>query len=190
MRLRFIPGSTRREIWRPQSGLPGDRANHRILFADVWKRPVSGTILRIAVTAVKNAFFKKYEGKPESLGTDVIWKEQMRMIFMCIVGHTGSWRAGNLESSGAGWPHQGRGTPPGRRIRPVCCKPAGRALSGLPVFPYGARLSYETMEKINQAEEYIRGLGFYNVRIRLHGDSPGLRWIPGIWIGFLRKGRS
>ena len=37
-----------------------------------WKRPVSGTILRIAVTAVKNAFFKKYEGKPESLGTDVI----------------------------------------------------------------------------------------------------------------------
>lgn len=37
-------------------------------------------------------------------------------------------------------------------------------------FPYGARLSYETMEKINQAEEYIRGLGFYNVRIRLHGD--------------------
>ena len=23
--------------------------------------------------------------------------------------------------------------------------------------------------KINQAEEYIRGLGFYNVRIRLHG---------------------
>ncbi len=37
-------------------------------------------------------------------------------------------------------------------------------------FPYGTRLSYEAMGRINQAEEHIRGLGFYNVRIRLHGD--------------------
>lgn len=37
-------------------------------------------------------------------------------------------------------------------------------------FPYGARLSYDQMERIDQAETYIRSLGFYNVRVRLHGD--------------------
>lgn len=35
-------------------------------------------------------------------------------------------------------------------------------------FPYGTRLSYERMEQIEAAEGYIRSLGFYNVRVRVH----------------------
>ncbi len=37
-------------------------------------------------------------------------------------------------------------------------------------FPYGTRLSYEWMEKVDEGERYLRGLGMYNVRIRVHGD--------------------
>ncbi len=37
-------------------------------------------------------------------------------------------------------------------------------------FPYNTPLSYEIMEKIEVAEDFIRNLGFYNVRIRVHGE--------------------
>lgn len=37
-------------------------------------------------------------------------------------------------------------------------------------FPYGTHLSYERMEKVDEGERYLRGLGMYNVRIRAHGD--------------------
>ncbi len=37
-------------------------------------------------------------------------------------------------------------------------------------FPYNTPLSYEIMEKIEVAEDFIRNLGFYNVRLRVHGD--------------------
>lgn len=37
-------------------------------------------------------------------------------------------------------------------------------------FPYGTRLSYEKMEKVDEGERYLRSLGFYNVRLRVHGD--------------------
>lgn len=36
--------------------------------------------------------------------------------------------------------------------------------------PYGARLDFELLAKLDQGEQYMKGLGFYNVRLRLHGD--------------------
>ncbi|HCT92550.1 MAG TPA: ATP-dependent sacrificial sulfur transferase LarE [Lachnospiraceae bacterium] len=37
-------------------------------------------------------------------------------------------------------------------------------------FPYGTRLSYEEMDRAALGEAYLRGLGFYNVRLRVHGE--------------------
>lgn len=37
-------------------------------------------------------------------------------------------------------------------------------------FPYDTEISYEIMEKIDKAENYISSLGFFNVRVRVHGD--------------------
>ncbi len=37
-------------------------------------------------------------------------------------------------------------------------------------FPYGAHLSYEIMERVEKGERWLRELGFYNVRLRVHGD--------------------
>lgn len=37
-------------------------------------------------------------------------------------------------------------------------------------FPYRTELSYEKLQKVERGEEYIRTLGFYNVRIRVHED--------------------
>lgn len=36
-------------------------------------------------------------------------------------------------------------------------------------FPYGTKLSYEAMRKVDEAEQWLRGKGFYNVRLRIHG---------------------
>ncbi len=36
-------------------------------------------------------------------------------------------------------------------------------------FEYGMRLEYSEIKKVEKAEEYIRSLGFYNVRLRVHG---------------------
>jgi len=37
-------------------------------------------------------------------------------------------------------------------------------------FPYNTALSYEKMAQLEKGENYLRSLGFYNVRIRLHND--------------------
>ena len=37
-------------------------------------------------------------------------------------------------------------------------------------FPYGTRLTEKEIRKAEAAEEYIKSLGFYNVRVRVHGD--------------------
>ena len=37
-------------------------------------------------------------------------------------------------------------------------------------FPYGTMLSYELMQKVEAGEEYIRGLGLYNIRLRIHDE--------------------
>lgn len=35
-------------------------------------------------------------------------------------------------------------------------------------FPYGTRLSYEGMKRVEEGENYLRSLGFYNVRLRVY----------------------
>lgn len=35
-------------------------------------------------------------------------------------------------------------------------------------FPYGSRLSYEAMRRVETGEAYLKNLGFYNVRLRVH----------------------
>lgn len=37
-------------------------------------------------------------------------------------------------------------------------------------FPYGNRLSYEEMLKVEKGENFLKNLGLYNVRLRVHGD--------------------
>lgn len=37
-------------------------------------------------------------------------------------------------------------------------------------FPYGTHLSYEEMRKVEAGEEFLRNMGFYNVRLRVHGE--------------------
>ena len=37
-------------------------------------------------------------------------------------------------------------------------------------FPYGTRSSYEAMRQVDEGEAFIRSLGFYNVRLRIHND--------------------
>ena len=37
-------------------------------------------------------------------------------------------------------------------------------------FPYGTSLTYEMIQRVEQAEQEIRELGFYNVRLRVHQD--------------------
>lgn len=37
-------------------------------------------------------------------------------------------------------------------------------------FPYGTILNYDSIHKVEEAEKWIRDLGFYNVRIRVHKD--------------------
>lgn len=37
-------------------------------------------------------------------------------------------------------------------------------------FPYGTRLTYEEMRRVEKGEAYLRGLGLYNVRLRVHGE--------------------
>ena len=37
-------------------------------------------------------------------------------------------------------------------------------------FPYNTQLDYETMSHVAEAEKWLRDQGFYNVRLRVHGD--------------------
>ncbi|MEY8409658.1 ATP-dependent sacrificial sulfur transferase LarE [Lachnospiraceae bacterium 62-26] len=37
-------------------------------------------------------------------------------------------------------------------------------------FPYGTHISYEEMRKVEEGEAYLRNLGLYNVRLRVHGS--------------------
>lgn len=37
-------------------------------------------------------------------------------------------------------------------------------------FEYGMTLNYEKIKNVEKAEEYIKSLGFYNVRLRVHGN--------------------
>jgi len=36
--------------------------------------------------------------------------------------------------------------------------------------PYGTTLDFDLLERIDTGEKFIKDLGYYNVRLRLHGD--------------------
>lgn len=38
-------------------------------------------------------------------------------------------------------------------------------------FPYGTPLSYERLEQVDRGERFLKTFGFYNVRLRAHGDT-------------------
>ena len=38
-------------------------------------------------------------------------------------------------------------------------------------FPYGVKLTSAALERAEEGEAYLRGLGFYNVRLRVHGET-------------------
>lgn len=50
----------------------------------------------------------------------------------------------------------------------VSSRPAAPCLATR--FPYGTRLSYEELQRVERGEEYLKKLGFYNVRLRVHGS--------------------
>lgn len=50
----------------------------------------------------------------------------------------------------------------------VATRPAAPCLATR--FPYGTRLSFEKIKKVEEAEEYLKSLGAANVRVRVHGD--------------------
>ena len=37
-------------------------------------------------------------------------------------------------------------------------------------FPYGTNLSYDQMQRVEKGEDYLKTLGFYNIRLRVHED--------------------
>lgn len=45
-------------------------------------------------------------------------------------------------------------------------------------FPYGTELSYEKLKRVDQAERYLRNLGLYNVRVRIHDDTARIEVDP------------
>lgn len=51
---------------------------------------------------------------------------------------------------------------------PAHDKPAAPCLATR--LPYGTRLDFELLERLDQGEKFIRALGFYNVRLRQHGE--------------------
>lgn len=48
--------------------------------------------------------------------------------------------------------------------------------------PYGTKLNYELLAKIDEGERYLRRLGFYNVRLRVHelNEQAGSKWLARI----------
>lgn len=45
-------------------------------------------------------------------------------------------------------------------------------------FPYGTKLSYEALGRAAQGEAYLKNLGVYNVRLRVHGDTARIEVDP------------
>lgn len=45
-------------------------------------------------------------------------------------------------------------------------------------FPYGAKLSYEALRKVEQGEEFLKSLGLYNVRLRIHQETARIEVDP------------
>jgi pyridinium-3,5-biscarboxylic acid mononucleotide sulfurtransferase len=51
---------------------------------------------------------------------------------------------------------------------PTSDKPSAPCLATR--LPYGTKLDFDVLERIDRGEQYVKSYGFYNVRLRLHGD--------------------
>lgn len=54
-------------------------------------------------------------------------------------------------------------------------------------FPYGTRLSYEKLRLVEQGEDWLKSLGLYNVRLRVHGDVARIEMDEGDMPVFLER---
>lgn len=45
-------------------------------------------------------------------------------------------------------------------------------------FPYGAALSYEALRRVEQGEDFLKSLGLYNVRLRIHQETARIEADP------------
>ena len=54
-------------------------------------------------------------------------------------------------------------------------------------FPYGTRLDYTMIHKVEQCEEWLRDQGFYNVRIRVHDDIARIEIDPVQMMDLLKR---
>jgi uncharacterized protein len=65
-------------------------------------------------------------------------------------------------------------------------KPSGACLSSR--FPYGTRITREGLDRVAASEDYLRGIGFTQVRVRSHGDLARIEVVPGELARFLENG--
>ncbi len=68
---------------------------------------------------------------------------------------------------------------------PTWNKPAFACLSSR--FPYGTRITEERLKKIERCEEFLRGLGFSQLRVRYHDDLARIEVDPSAISDFLRE---
>jgi uncharacterized protein len=71
---------------------------------------------------------------------------------------------------------------------PTWDKPAMACLSSR--FPYGTRITPEKLRQVDQAEAFVRGLGFREFRVRHHGDLARLEIAKGEMGRLWEEGRA
>ena len=59
---------------------------------------------------------------------------------------------------------------------PTWDKPAFACLASR--FPYGQRLTAEGLARVDEAEQYLRSLGFGQLRVRVHGNLARIEVLP------------
>ena len=59
---------------------------------------------------------------------------------------------------------------------PTWDKPSFACLSSR--FPYGERITREKLERVSEAENLLKDLGFYQFRVRSHGDFARIEVLP------------
>lgn len=64
-------------------------------------------------------------------------------------------------------------------------KPSQPCLSSR--FPYGELITTEKLHRVGQAERYVRGLGYQNLRVRSDGETARIELMPEEIVGFVTK---
>ena len=54
-------------------------------------------------------------------------------------------------------------------------------------FPYGEEITREKLRMVDQAEEYLRSLGFHQLRVRIHGNLARIELLPEDIPAFLQE---